>query len=321
MKLVIVAAAGLAAPQALIDAQRQEYLQSLRDLNDLLAANGRRPGRRAPARRSGPAPEGRSRVARADRARPGRRGGGDMSVVLEARNLAKTYDTGGSKVLALRGVDLAVRAGRVRRDQRARAGAASRRCSTCSPGSTAPRPGEVWLDGERIDELGETRLAHLRRRKIGFVFQFFNLIPTLSAVENVELPLLLVGRPRREARGSAGDLLSGLGVLDKQAAAPSQLSGGAAAAGRAGPRAGQRAGHRARRRADREPRLGGGAGRARPAARGARPRADAAAGDPRRERRLGGRPRDHAARRPGRRREPPRAGRPHAPLLEHDVRA
>ena len=111
MKVVIVAAAGLAPPQALIDAQRQEYLQSLRELNDLLAANGRRPGRRAPAGRSGPAPEGRSRVARADRARSGSGGGGDVSVVLEARNLAKTYDTGGSKVLALRGIDLAVRRG------------------------------------------------------------------------------------------------------------------------------------------------------------------------------------------------------------------
>jgi putative ABC transport system ATP-binding protein len=148
-----------------------------------------------------------------------------MSVVLEARNLAKTYDTGGSKVLALRGIDLAVRRGEFVAI-RGPSGCGKSTLLNLLAGLDRPTAGEVWLDGERIDELGETRLAHLRRRKIGFVFQFFNLIPTLSVVENVELPLLLVGRGRREARGSAGDLLSGLGVLDKQAAAPSQLSGG-----------------------------------------------------------------------------------------------
>ena len=131
-----------------------------------------------------------------------------MSVVLEARNLAKTYDTGGSKVLALRGIDLAVRRGEFVAI-RGPSGCGKSTLLNLLAGLDRPTAGEVWLDGERIDELSETRLAHLRRRKIGFVFQFFNLIPTLSVVENVELPLLLVGRPRREARGSAGDLLSG----------------------------------------------------------------------------------------------------------------
>ena len=143
-----------------------------------------------------------------------------MSVVLEARNLAKTYDTGGSKVLALRGVDLHVQRGEFVAI-RGPSGCGKSTLLNLLAGLDRPTAGEVWLDGERIDELGETRLAHLRRRKIGFVFQFFNLIPTLTVVENVELPLLLVGRSRREARGSAGNLLSGLGVLDKQAAAPS----------------------------------------------------------------------------------------------------
>jgi putative ABC transport system ATP-binding protein len=84
----------------------------------------------------------------------------------------------------------------------------------------------VWLDGERIDGLSEAELARLHRRKVGFVFQFFNLVPTLSAVENVEMPLLLVGRRRREARRSANELLSELGIAEKHGAAPSQLSGG-----------------------------------------------------------------------------------------------
>ena len=86
--------------------------------------------------------------------------------------------------------------------------------------------GEVWLGGERIDQLSETALARMRRQKVGFVFQFFNLMPTLSAVENVELPLLLVGRRRRDARETASGLLSDLGIGDKYDAAPSQLSGG-----------------------------------------------------------------------------------------------
>jgi putative ABC transport system ATP-binding protein len=93
-------------------------------------------------------------------------------------------------------------------------------------GLDRPTAGEVRLDGERIDQLSETELARLRRRHIGVVFQFFNLMPTLSAVENVELPLLLVGRRRKDARRSANELLSDLGIGDKHAAAPVQLSGG-----------------------------------------------------------------------------------------------
>jgi putative ABC transport system ATP-binding protein len=93
-------------------------------------------------------------------------------------------------------------------------------------GLDRPTAGEVRLDGERIDKLSETELARLRRRKIGFVFQFFNLVPTLSALDNVELPLLLVGRGRKDARRSANELLGDLGVGDKHGAAPAQLSGG-----------------------------------------------------------------------------------------------
>jgi putative ABC transport system ATP-binding protein len=93
-------------------------------------------------------------------------------------------------------------------------------------GLDRPTAGQVRLDGERIDELSEAGLARMRRRRIGVVFQFFNLMPTLSAIENVELPLLLIGRRRKDAREAASSLLSDLRIADKHGAAPANLSGG-----------------------------------------------------------------------------------------------
>jgi putative ABC transport system ATP-binding protein len=84
----------------------------------------------------------------------------------------------------------------------------------------------VWLAGRRIDDLGERALARVRRRDVGFVFQAFHLMDDLTAVENVELPLLLAGRPAREARQRAAELLQRVGLSDRAGFLPSTLSGG-----------------------------------------------------------------------------------------------
>src|SRR5258708_18163695 len=93
-------------------------------------------------------------------------------------------------------------------------------------GLEPPTHGEIWLDGQQVDGLSQARWAVLRRRHIGFVFQFFNLVSNMTVADNVELAALMGGATRKGARQRRDELLAELGLQAKADAAPARLSGG-----------------------------------------------------------------------------------------------
>jgi putative ABC transport system ATP-binding protein len=128
---------------------------------------------------------------------------------------------------ALRGADLAVDAGEIVAIM-GPSGSGKSTLLHCLAGILTPNAGAVWFDGARVDELGERERTELRRRRFGFVFQFGQLVPELSAVENVALPLLLEGRSRRPALRDAAAWFPRLGIDDLGDRRPGALSGGQA---------------------------------------------------------------------------------------------
>ena len=93
-------------------------------------------------------------------------------------------------------------------------------------GLEKPTSGEIWLEGQRVDGLSQARWAMLRRRHIGFVFQFFNLVSNMTVADNVELAALMGGASRKQATARRRELLGELGLAAKADAAPARLSGG-----------------------------------------------------------------------------------------------
>jgi putative ABC transport system ATP-binding protein len=144
-------------------------------------------------------------------------------VIIEARSLVKTYLLGGTLVRALDGVDLDIEQG----EMVAVSGSSGSGKSTlmhilgCLD---LPDSGTYRLAGEDVAGLSSDRLAEIRNRRIGFVFQTFNLLPRMSALENVELPLLYAGN--RNAKTQAAEALRVVGLTDRMYHEPNQLSGG-----------------------------------------------------------------------------------------------
>ncbi|HEY1065070.1 MAG TPA: ABC transporter ATP-binding protein [Pirellulales bacterium] len=145
--------------------------------------------------------------------------------LIEAAGLVKSYGQGETAVQALRGVDLSVPRGQFL----AITGPSGSGKSTCLyilGAVDAPTAGCVLLEGVDLATLSDAERTRLRRRRIGFVFQSFNLLPILSAVENVALPLLLDGVAPAEAHARANEMLGLVGLAQRAEHRPNQMSGG-----------------------------------------------------------------------------------------------
>jgi putative ABC transport system ATP-binding protein len=145
--------------------------------------------------------------------------------ILEARDLVKFYNTNGTQVEALRGVNLNLKQGELVAVM-GPSGCGKSTLLHLLGGLDTPTSGEIYLQGERLDLLSESRRAVIRRRQIGFVFQAFNLIGNLNIADNIELPALVAGSSARQARDRRENLLADLGIREKDRQAPTQLSGG-----------------------------------------------------------------------------------------------
>ena len=148
-----------------------------------------------------------------------------MSAVVEARGLSRHYPGDGAPVRAVDSVDLVVERGEAV-SVMGPSGCGKSTLLHLLGGLERPTAGSLSIGGQRVDRLSESAWARLRRRSVGFVFQAFHLVDELSAVENVELPALLVGTGRRAARVKAMTLLDRLGVADRAGYLPDRLSGG-----------------------------------------------------------------------------------------------
>ena len=142
---------------------------------------------------------------------------------LQIDRVSKTYHSDGQAVKALDEVSLSIQAGTVTALV-GRSGCGKTTLLNLAGAMDFPTSGEVRIDGRATSSLSEAELTALRRTRIGFVFQFFQLLPTLTVLENVELPLLLAGAA--SATAHALDRLRWVGLEDKAGAKPHQLSGG-----------------------------------------------------------------------------------------------
>ena len=148
-----------------------------------------------------------------------------MSPLVEIRNLSKVYTRGRQKIEVLHHVNLDIAAG----DFLALMGPSGSGKTTLLNligGLDSPTEGTLSVGGKRIDRLGQSELARWRASNVGFVFQFYNLLPMLSATKNVELPLLLTKLSAAQRRSHAGVALELVGLADRAAHKPGELSGG-----------------------------------------------------------------------------------------------
>jgi ABC-type lipoprotein export system ATPase subunit len=150
---------------------------------------------------------------------------GAADFIVEATGVQKVYVTGGLRVRALRGVDLGVRRGEMVAIM-GPSGSGKTTLLNVLSGLDDLSDGEVYVDGEYIKGMSDRRRTRFRAEKMGFIFQSYNLIPVLSAVENIELPLLVAGKKPKKARQWAQDAIEMVGLADQAKKRPAEMSGG-----------------------------------------------------------------------------------------------
>jgi putative ABC transport system ATP-binding protein len=148
-----------------------------------------------------------------------------MNAVLEVQNVNKTYKRGRYSVEALRDVSLSLPS-RGTVALMGPSGSGKTTLLNLLSGLDRPTAGEVWVAGTRLSDLDAEAATEFRRRNIGFVFQFFNLLPTMTARDNVALPMLADGLPRRDVEARALAALESVGMVDRASHRPAELSGG-----------------------------------------------------------------------------------------------
>jgi len=145
--------------------------------------------------------------------------------IVNATGIHKTYSTGAITVSALRGIDLQVKRGEMVAIM-GPSGCGKTTTLNCLSGLDDIDSGTVVIDGQVIHDLPDDDRSDYRARRMGFVFQLYNLLPVLSAVENVEMPLLVSGISSKEARRRSLDLLEQVGLAERANHLPAELSGG-----------------------------------------------------------------------------------------------
>jgi putative ABC transport system ATP-binding protein len=147
------------------------------------------------------------------------------NLAVQAINLHKTYDTGKVKVEALRGIDLTVEKGEIVAIM-GPSGCGKTTLLNCLSGLDSVDLGEIWIENMELHKLPDDERSDYRAQRMGFVFQLYNLLPVLSAVENVEMPLLLSGIGSGAARKRSLEMLDQVGLADRSMHLPGELSGG-----------------------------------------------------------------------------------------------
>ena len=149
----------------------------------------------------------------------------DKSPIVEAKGVWKVYQTGSLKVEALRGVDLSVRKGEMLAVM-GPSGCGKTTLLNCLSGLDDLTKGRVEIEGVDLQKMSDDQKSQFRARRMGFIFQAYNLLPVLSSIENVELPLLLAGMSETDAKVAALDALKMVGLEEWRSHKPMELSGG-----------------------------------------------------------------------------------------------